>query len=48
METGTNLKVIQKIMGHSDFRTTMDIYTDVSERFKQRSVEKIHGDMCLG
>lgn len=48
METGTNLKVIQQIMGHADFSTTMDIYTDVSERFKQRSVEKIHGDMCLG
>ena len=48
MEAGTNLKVIQQIMGHADFSTTMDIYTDVSERFKQRSVEKIHGDMCLG
>ena len=48
METGTNLKVIQQIMGHADFSTTMDIYTDVSERFKQRSVEKIYGDMCLG
>lgn len=48
METGTNLKVIQQIMGHADFSTTMDIYTDVSERFKQRSVEKIQGNMCLG
>ena len=47
METGTNLKVIQKIMGHSDFSTTMDIYTNVSERFKQQSMEKIHGSMCL-
>ena len=48
METGTSLKVIQQIMGHADFSTTMDIYTDVSERFKHQSMEKIQGNLCLG
>ena len=28
---GTNIKLIQQIMGHSDIRTTMDIYAEVSK-----------------
>lgn len=34
-ESETNLKVIQDIMGHSDIKTTMDIYAEVSEKKKQ-------------
>ena len=30
-ENGTNIKLIQQIMGHSDIRTTMDIYAEVSK-----------------
>ena len=31
-ENNVNIKVIQKLMGQSDIETTMNIYTEVSER----------------
>lgn len=31
-ENGTNIKVIQQIMGHRDIRTTMDIYAEVARQ----------------
>lgn len=36
VEAGVNLKVIQDILGHKDFSTTMDVYTDVTNELKQR------------
>lgn len=36
VEAGVNLKVIQDTLGHKDFSTTMDIYTDVTKELKQR------------
>ena len=42
------LKLIQDIMGHADFSTTMDIYTDVSEKFKQDTMQAIQGSIYLG
>lgn len=33
-EANMNVKVIQNILGHSDIRTTLDIYTDVSNEMK--------------
>ena len=36
-ENGTNIKLIQQIMGHADIRTTMDIYAEVTKD-KTRSV----------
>ena len=38
-ETETNLKVIQSIMGHKSIQTTMDIYTDATDRKKKESFE---------
>ena len=35
-ENGVNVKVIQEILGHSDFSTTMDIYTDVTKELKTK------------
>ena len=35
-ENGVNVKVIQDVLGHSDFKTTMDIYTDVTKELKQK------------
>ncbi len=32
-EAGINVKVLQELVGHKDFSTTMDIYTDVTEDF---------------
>ena len=34
-ENETNVKVIQTIMGHSDIKTTLDIYADVTDDKKQ-------------
>ena len=42
------LKLIQDIMGHADFSTTMDIYTDISEKFKQDTMQSIQGSIYLG
>lgn len=41
-ESGINPKVIQKVMGHADFSTTMDIYTDVSSQFSKKAMEKFN------
>ena len=35
-EEGVNVKVIQDVLGHSDFKTTMDIYADVTKDLKQQ------------
>ncbi len=35
-EEGVNVKVIQDVLGHADFNTTMDIYTDVTNDLKQK------------
>lgn len=43
-----NLKLIQEIMGHANFSTTMDIYTDVSERIKKEAMLKMQDDIYLG
>ena len=31
VEAGVNLKVIQETLGHSDIKTTLNIYADASE-----------------
>jgi len=36
-EEGVNVKVIQNVLGHADFSTTMDIYTDVTNDLKQKA-----------
>ena len=38
-EAGVNIKVIQDMLGHSDIRTTMDIYTDVTNELRNREVK---------
>jgi len=40
-ENGVNVKVIQDALGHSDFKTTMDIYTDVTKELKQNEFKKL-------
>lgn len=37
-EANMNIKVIQDILGHSDIRTTMDIYTDVTAELKTDAI----------
>lgn len=38
-EVGVNPKVVQKLLGHSNFQTTMDIYTHVSQENKKQAVK---------
>ncbi len=40
-ENETNLKVIQSIMGHSDIKTTMDIYAEVADTKKQEAIQNL-------
>lgn len=45
VEAGVNLKVIQDTLGHRDFATTMDIYTDVTKELKQREFDCLQEKM---
>lgn len=45
VEAGVNLKVIQDTLGHKDFSTTMDIYTDVTKELKQREFDQLQEKM---
>lgn len=36
-ENETNVKVIQTIMGHANIKTTLDVYSEISEKKKQES-----------
>lgn len=40
-ENDVNIKVIQEIMGHSDFATTMNIYSDITQEKKKISFREI-------
>lgn len=40
-ENETNLKVIQSIMGHTDIKTTMNVYAEVSEEKKKEFLNAI-------
>lgn len=40
IEKGTNLKVAQDVLGHTDIRTTMNIYVDATNDLKNREMQK--------
>ena len=46
-EHETNLKVIQSVMGHSDIKTTMNIYASITEEKKSASFAKIDGKIFI-
>ena len=39
-ESGVNIKVIQDVLGHADFNTTMNVYTDATKDLKQREFKE--------
>ncbi|EOH66045.1 site-specific integrase [Enterococcus mundtii] len=39
-EAGVSIKEVQERMGHTDIKTTMDIYTHVTEKAKEQTAEK--------
>lgn len=45
VEAGVNLKVIQDTLGHKDFSTTMDVYTDVTNELKQQEFGNLQEKM---
>ena len=45
VEAGVNIKVVQDVLGHSDFSTTMDIYTTVTNELKQREFDSLQEKM---
>lgn len=46
-ENGTNIKLIQQIMGHSDIRTTMDIYAEVSRQAADAAFQDLNEENIL-
>ncbi|MGF1399905.1 tyrosine-type recombinase/integrase [Streptococcus infantarius] len=41
VESGTNLKVMQEILGHSDISTTMNIYAEATQDLKEKEMKKL-------
>ena len=41
-EAGVHPKTVQKLMGHSDITTTLNIYTHVDEDVKFRAVDTLN------
>ncbi|TFU31177.1 integrase [Streptococcus acidominimus] len=39
-EAGASLKEVQERVGHEDIKTTMNIYTHVTENIKEKTAEK--------
>ncbi len=46
-EAGVDIKVLQKIMGHSDISITMDVYNHVYDDRIQNEIEKLEGIMVV-
>ena len=44
-DVACDLKAMQHFMGHTDFRMTMRIYTQLSEEHKQASLDKVSEDL---
>ena len=40
-EVGPNVKALKEIMGHSDIRTTLEVYTHSSDEAKHKAVRKL-------
>lgn len=45
IEAGTNIKVIQEALGHSDIETTLNVYADVTRDMKRDQFEKFNDFM---
>ena len=44
-ESGINLKVIQEVLGHADFQTTMNVYTDATKDLQQKEFKNFENFM---
>lgn len=41
VEQKVNIKVLQDVLGHKDIKTTLDIYTDVTNDLKKQEFQRI-------
>lgn len=48
VEQNINIKVVQDVLGHKDIKTTLNIYTDVTEELKQREFDNLQKKMAKG
>ena len=46
-ENESNVKLIQDVMGHQHFSTTMDVYTEATTAKKQYSIQSLEGKIVL-
>ncbi len=46
-EAGIDIKVLQRIMGHSDISITMDVYNHVNDDRIQNELEKLESMMAV-
>lgn len=42
-ENEVNIKALQEIMGHTDIRTTMEIYAEAQDELKKRTIQSLSG-----
>lgn len=42
IESGMQLVVVQKLMGHTDIQVTLNTYTSVFDEFKAKEIEKVN------
>ena len=47
-EVEPRAKIVQAIMGHADFNTTMDVYAEVEERTKKEAVHQHQSKIFIG
>ena len=40
IESGMTAEVLQKLLGHTDIKTTINTYTDIFDSFKNKEVDK--------
>ena len=41
IEAGMNPAVLQKILGHTDIQVTLNTYTSVFDKYKDKEIEKL-------
>ena len=46
-ESGVNTKFLMEMLGHSDIRTTMNIYVDVTKDFRKSELSKFENYMQI-
>jgi len=46
-EAGVSMKAVQTLLGHSDIKTTLEIYTHVSDDYLKKAVNRLYSNFTL-